>query len=159
RSRQHKAKPGTFTPLALDPQLPTMGLDNSAGDRQPQPDAAGGPRAALLAPVETLENMRQVGAIDPLAGIMYRDKHRRRRSQSWLRRERLIAHSSRDRHSSTRRRMADRVSDQVIDHSLDLLRCHQHRIDAGTDLPLQAHTLLLGLDLQAIEGIAEQVLE
>src|SRR5689334_12370959 len=64
--------------LTAGPDLATVGLYDPAGDRQPQPRAAGGARARFLAAVEMLEDVRQVLGRDPLAGVPYFHDHRRR---------------------------------------------------------------------------------
>ena len=52
-----------------------MCSSNPTTDGAPEPCSAGLAGASLVHPVEPLEQVRQVGSVDPDPGIAYRDDH------------------------------------------------------------------------------------
>jgi hypothetical protein len=55
--------------LALDPDAPAVGLDQMAGDGQPQPRPPVRPGPGFLRPVEPIEDIGQILRGDPHPGV------------------------------------------------------------------------------------------
>src|SRR6266566_3934267 len=114
-------------------------------DRQAQPHSPGLPRAGTIDAGEPLEDPLTVHRLDSGARIVHL-------YHALARRRKLHHHADR----SPARRIFDRVV-QHIDEALAKNRRVAHRLDVRRGLDLQALTLLLSEDVQAVRHVRRQL--
>ena len=106
----------------FSPDAAAMRLDNAPGNRQSQPRAAGCPAARLLAAIELLEHVRQIGRGKARPVVLDGNHHA------------FALPAGANRHGPTGQRVMERIFDQIFHDAPDLFGAHQHRIDVLVNL-------------------------